>query len=86
MRLLGVGVLWIGIALVWHLAVNIAQVTMALAAALISGGTFAALRNWIGLAFRRPAEAGPLDRIKPYVPMALAWVTVVLASVVVATC
>ena len=84
MRLLGLGVLWTGLALVWHVAINVGEVRIALTAALVSGGTFAALRNWIGVAFRRPAEPGLLDRVKPYVPMVLAWVTVVLATVLVA--
>ena len=78
MRLLGLGVLWCTIALVWHLAVNIDRATMALAAAVASGGTFAALRNWIGEAFRRPRDGGWFDSVRPYLPMLLAYVTVVL--------
>ena len=78
MRLLGLGVLWCTIALVWHLAVNIDRAAMALVAAVASGGAFAALRNWIGEAFRRPRDGGWFDAVRPYLPMLLAYLTVVL--------
>ena len=80
MRLLGLGVIWCAIGLVWHVAINIGQIRVAITAALVSGGAFAALRNWIGVAFRRPTQGGILDRIKPYVPQILAYVTLVLAA------
>ncbi len=78
MRLLGLGVLWCTVALVWHLAINIDRATTTLIAAVASGGTFAALRNWIGEAFRRPRDGGWFDSVRPYLPMLLAYVTVVL--------
>jgi hypothetical protein len=79
-RLLALGVAWCGVALVWHLAVNIGTAFQALGAAIVAGGSFAALRNWIGLAFQRPSDAGWMSRLKPILPQALAYLTIVLGA------
>ena len=55
-------------------------------AAAISGGVFAALRNWIGVALRRPPKPGCMDRLKPYLPQLLAYVTLVLTAVAIGGC
>ena len=80
MRLLGLSVVWIGLALLWHLAMNLDSLVKTIVAAAISGGVFAALRNWIGVALRRPSQPGTLDRLKPYLPQLLAYLTIVLAA------
>jgi hypothetical protein len=84
MRVLGLGVFWVGVALLWHIAINLTNLVAVATAAVASAGTFAALRNWIGVALRRPSEAGLMDRLKPVLPPALAYLTIVLASVVLA--
>lgn len=80
MRLLGLAVLWAAVGALWHLAMNLASLWTAVMTAVLSAGVFAALRNWIGHAFRRPEKAGLLGRLKPYVPQVLAYLTLVLAT------
>ena len=79
MRLLGLATISFGLALVWHLTVNVRVARGMALATFVSGGLFAAMRNWIGLALRRPAKARFLEALKPYVPQALAYLTIVLA-------
>lgn len=80
MRVLGLAVAWCGLALLWHLAINVDSLGASAGAAIVSGGIFATLRNWIGVALRRPKEAGITDRLKPYLPQLLAYLTIVLAA------
>ena len=80
MRLLGLAIASFGLALIWQLTVNFRFVPQMIAATAVSGGLFAAMRNWIGLAFRRPAKARFLERFKPFVPQLLAYLTIVLAA------
>ncbi len=84
MRVLGTGVVWTGLVLLWHIAVNLPNLASVVIGAAVSGGIFAALRNWIGVSLRRPAEAGMLDRLKPLLPSLLAYFTLVLMAVGVA--
>jgi hypothetical protein len=83
MRTLGMGTAWIGLALLWHVSINLTSLVTVAISAAISGGIFAALRNWIGVALRRPAEAGVLDRLKPMLPALLAYLTLILTAVTV---
>jgi GNAT superfamily N-acetyltransferase len=83
MRTLGMGTAWIGLSLLWHVSVNLPGLATVGISATISGTVFAALRNWIGLALRRPAEAGILDRLKPMLPALLAYLTLVLTAITV---
>jgi hypothetical protein len=84
MRLLGLAAFWAGAAVVWHLTMNAANLLSYIAAAaLASGGAFALLRNWIGVALRRPEDGGVLTRLKPYLPQVLAYVTIVLTAILV---
>jgi hypothetical protein len=83
MRTLGMSAAWMGLALLWHVSMNLTSLVTVAISAAISGGIFAALRNWIGLGLRRPAEAGLLDRLKPALPALLAYVTVILTAVTV---
>src|SRR5262249_32555084 len=84
MRLLGASVAWAAVATLWHIVVNVHHAREGFAAARVfSGGAFALCRNWIGLLSRPSATAGPLDRLKPYVPEILAYLTVVLAAIAV---
>ncbi len=84
MRVLGLGVFWTVFAVLWHVAINLVAVAAGAAGAaggaLVSGGAFAALRNWIGTSLRRPAEAGMLDRLRPYLPVLLAYLTIALSA------
>ena len=82
MRLLGLGVLWAAIAVIWHAIVNLDRVASAAIAAAASGGAFAALRNWIGVGLRKSDGEGFLTRLKPYVPQVLAYVTLILLAIV----
>ena len=83
MRILGLAVIWCGIALLWHAAANLQHLASTACAAIVSGGVFAALRNWIGVALNRPTRPGVASRLKPYVPQVLAYLTIVLAVVTV---
>ena len=82
MRLLGLGVLWATIAVIWHAVINLDRVASAAIAAVASGGAFAALRNWIGVSLRKSDGEGFLTRLKPYVPQVLAYVTLILLAIV----
>jgi GNAT superfamily N-acetyltransferase len=83
MRILGLAVVWTGLALLWHLAVNLPSLSATIGATLVSGSVFAALRNWIGVALSRPTQPGMFARLTPYLPQALAYVTIVLAAAAV---
>ncbi len=79
MRLLGSAVAWAAVATLWHVSVNFLPLAKRMTvASLFSAGLFAALRNWIGVALRSGTQAGTLDRLKPYIPQALAYLTVAL--------
>ena len=83
MRTLGMSAAWFGLALLWHVSMNLTSLVAVAISAAISGGIFAALRNWIGMALRRPAESGVLDRLKPVLPALLAYLTLTLTTVAV---
>ena len=84
MRILGLAVAWLALAVVWHVVINTIQATKWIAAAAIAaGGAFAALRNWIAVAFRPPKDAGLLTQLKAYLPRTLAYLTIILATAVV---
>lgn len=87
MRLFGLSVLWAGIAVIWHAVMNIDNartvVSGYLAGAAVSGGLFAALRNWIGVGLRKSDGDGVITRFKPYIPQILAYLTVTLLAVAV---
>jgi hypothetical protein len=79
MRLLALAVLWAVVATFWHLGLNLKGFSGSLlAGAGTGGGLFALLRNWIGGLAQQP-KAGIWDRVKPYLPMVLAYITVGLA-------
>lgn len=82
-RLLGLGVFWLVLALLWHLIINTPQIAGLVAASLASGAAFAALRNWIGVTLRRSEGTGVGGRLKSYVPALLAYITIVLLAVIV---
>jgi hypothetical protein len=83
MRVLALGAFWATLAVIWHVAINVSSVIGAATGALFSGGAFAALRNWIGVALRRPSESSMTDRLKPYLPQVLAYLTIALSGVAV---
>jgi hypothetical protein len=83
MRVLGLAVFWSTLAAIWHVSINLSGVFGAATGALLTGGVFAALRNWIGVALRRPAEASLIDRLKPVLPQVLAYLTIALSGVAV---
>lgn len=78
MRLLGSALAWAVVAAVWHLSVNLQIASRLVVAFLLSAGSFAALRNWMGIAFRTGQQPGPLDWVKPKLPQLLAYLTTVL--------
>lgn len=79
-RLVVLAAVWIGGALVWHLAINIENLTRVTISAILSAGVFATLRNWMGVSLRRSPEPGVLDRLKPMIPPVLAYLTLLLAA------
>jgi hypothetical protein len=83
MRTLGMSATWVGLALLWHVAMNMPTLAGTATSAAISAGIFAALRNWIGVALRRPSQAGVIDRLKPMLPALLAYLTLILTAVTV---
>ncbi len=84
MRILGMAVLWCGFAVLWHVAVNLEGLLAVATTAVAGAGVFAALRNWVGTALRRPTEVGLLDRLRPILPQALAYITLAATAVLVA--
>ena len=82
-RVLALGAFWATLASIWHVAINLSGVIGAATGALLSGGAFAALRNWIGVVLRRPSESSKSDRLKPYLPQVLAYLTIALSGVAV---
>ena len=84
MRVLALSVIWFILGAVWHVVINSVQgIRWIAAAAVASGGIFAALRNWIAVAVRPPKTSGVMAALKPYVPQVLAYLTIVLAAAVV---
>jgi hypothetical protein len=83
MRTMAMGTAWIGLALLWHLSINLDGVVTVAISAAICGGVFAALRRWIGLALRRPWEASLFDRLKTMLPAPLAYLTLALTTVTI---
>ena len=80
MRVLALGLVLGVAAAVWHLGVNLRDLTRQLmVAAVASGGAFALLRNWMNT-LRKPQSPRVRDRLKPYLPQVLAYLTVILAS------
>ncbi|MEZ5285945.1 MAG: hypothetical protein R2712_14280 [Vicinamibacterales bacterium] len=79
--MLGTGVVWALLTVLWHTAINLGGFIGVLVSAAASGGLFAALRNWIGISLRRPAEASWTDRLKPALPSLLAYLTIALTAV-----
>ena len=81
MQLLGSAIAWAALTTLWHVSINfeaLAGKATMLGASLLSGLSFAALRNWIGVSLRPGAQASALDRVKPYLPQVLAYLTVAL--------
>ncbi len=79
MRLLGSALAWASLATLWHVSVNFLPLARRMTvASLVSAGAFAALRNWIGVTLRSGTQASALDRLKPYLPQLLAYLTVAL--------
>lgn len=80
MRVLGLAVFWSGLAALWHFTLNLDRLFLTAITAAASAGAFALLRNWIGVALRRPKEPGVLDRLKPFLPQILAYATLILGT------
>src|SRR6185436_13242353 len=85
MRILGVGTVFVVMAAIWHLGLNLRYLTGYLIAATgAAGGTFALLRNWL-TTLQKPQAPGPLDQVKGYVPQVLAYLTLMLAGAAIAS-
>ncbi len=78
MRLLGSAVAWAAVATIWHVSINMRVAGNMAVAFLVSAGSFAALRNWIGVAFRTGHHPGRLDWLKARLPALLAYVSIAL--------
>ena len=83
MRLLGLATSWALIATFWHLGLNLARfeaLPYVLGGGAAGGaGLFALLRNWIGETLGQPHNMGLWERLKPYIPQVLAYLTIGLA-------
>jgi hypothetical protein len=89
MRLLGMAMVWAVAGSLWHLGAlasraGWADAWTALAAAL-SGGLFSIFRNWLTTAFKQTGHRGFLERARPFLPMLLAYLTIGLGIVWVAS-
>ena len=84
MRTLGMSAAWMGLALLWHVAMNMTSLRWR---GDLRGDLGRHLRRPAQLDRRwrcgRPAEAGVLDRLKPMLPALLAYLTVILTAVTV---
>ena len=67
MRLVGLALLWIGAAALWHVGLNLSreQVWQAAGAAIATGGTFGMLRRWMSSVFRQTPKSTALARARP---------------------
>jgi hypothetical protein len=83
MRVLGLSVFWSALTVLWHFTINLDRLVLTAITAAASAGAFALLRNWIGVALRRPKEHGVLDRLKPFLPQVLAYASLILGAAVV---
>lgn len=89
MRLFGMAIVWALAGTLWQLGVMASRIGWidawtALAAAL-SGGLFGILRNWLTTAFKQTGHRGFLERARPLLPMLLAYLTIGLGIVWVAS-
>jgi hypothetical protein len=80
MRLLGLATAWLAFAVMWHLCVTHGWLWGMLIPTILSAAAFAATRNWIAGLGRKTAQGSPLSRFARYVPQALAYVTILLAT------
>ncbi len=79
MRLLGLGLVWFGLAAVWHICVNVKYGSQLAMSAVVSGAIFASMRNWlVSLTGRTAGPSSWRTWLAPYVPMVLAYVTMLL--------
>lgn len=89
MRFFGLALIWALIAVLWHLGVIVSRAgwgsTATAIAAMLSGGLFGALRNWLTTAFSQTGHRGFIERARPFLPMLLAYLTIGLGIVWVAT-
>lgn len=84
MRFVGLALLWIGAAVLWHVGMNLdrQRAWAAAAGALATGGTFAMLRRWVSTVLRQTPTNTFLARARPYLPQILAYLTIALVIVV----
>ena len=84
MRLLGLGLVWFGLAAVWHICVNVKYGGQLAVSAVVSGAIFASMRNWlVSLTGRTSGPSTWRTWIAPYIPMVLAYVTMLLVIALV---
>ena len=84
MRLLGLGLVWFGLAAVWHICVNVKYGGQLAVSAVVSGAIFASMRNWlVSLTGRTSGPSSWRTWIAPYLPMVLAYVTMLLVIALV---
>jgi len=82
MQLLGSAIAWAVVTTLWHVSINFETLAGTLfSASLLSAGSFAALRNWIGVSLQPGRQVSSLDRFKRYLPEILAYLTVALLAV-----
>lgn len=84
MRLLGLGLVWLGLAAVWHICVNVKYGSQLAVSAVISGAIFASMRNWlVSLTGRTAGPSTWRTWLAPYIPTVLAYVTMLLVVALV---
>lgn len=84
MRLLGLGLVWFGLALIWHVCVNVGYVRSLALSALVTGGAFAATRNWLGnLTGKSTGPSRWWTWVAPYLPQVLAYLTLLIVIALV---
>lgn len=89
MRLFGLAIVWALAGALWHAGVIAARAgwidTWTAVATVLSGGLFGILRNWLTTAFKQTGHRGMLERARPLIPMLLAYLTIGLGVVWVAS-
>lgn len=89
MRLLGMAIVWVLAGALWHLGVLVSRAGWAGAwtaiATVLSGSLFGVLRNWLTTTFKQTGHRGWLERARPVLPMVLAYLTIALGVVWVAS-
>ncbi len=83
MRILGLGLFWAGVVVLWHIAIALDRIVETAILSAASAGGFALLRNWLTRVGQAPAGQGRTSALKEALPPLLAYLTLILAAAAV---